>query len=111
MSRRRDQTSQIRARYDFRLSKSAASRAFVVRLAMPPDKEQPEETDNAFHADARNFYKVEKWTQDGTKVDRMPWAGSSLDIARKVFDSAIEHRPRIRLTIRQQPRVLQQWPE
>ena len=30
-----------------------------------------EETDNPFKADDRNFYKVEKWTRDGSKVDRM----------------------------------------
>jgi hypothetical protein len=27
------------------------------------------ETDNPLLADDRNFYKVEKWTKDGTKVD------------------------------------------
>jgi hypothetical protein len=30
-----------------------------------------EEKDNPLLADDRNFYKVEKWTKDGTKVDRM----------------------------------------
>jgi hypothetical protein len=69
-----------------------------------------EETDDPLKADMREFYKVEKWTKDGTKVDRMLWAGSSLDKAREVFESAIKHRPRIRLTIRQRTRVLQQWP-
>jgi hypothetical protein len=29
-----------------------------------------EETDNPLLADDRNYYKVEKWTKDGTKVDR-----------------------------------------
>jgi hypothetical protein len=52
----------------------------------------------------------EKWTKDGTKVDRMLYAGSSLDKARQIFTAAIEHRPRIRLTIRQQIQVLEQWP-
>ena len=46
----------------------------------------------------RDFYKVEKWTQDGTKVDHMLYAGSNLDKARAVFAAAIYHRPRIRLT-------------
>ena len=32
----------------------------------------PDETDNPLCADDRNFYKVEKWTRDGTKVERMP---------------------------------------
>ena len=27
-----------------------------------------EETDDPLVADVRNFYKVEKWTKDGTKV-------------------------------------------
>jgi hypothetical protein len=47
-------------------------------------------------ADHRNFYKVEKWTKDGSKVDR------NLDKTREVFAVAISHRPQIRLTIRQQ---------
>jgi hypothetical protein len=37
-------------------------------------------------------------------------AGSNLDKAREVFAAAIHHRPRIRLTIRQRTRVLEQWP-
>jgi hypothetical protein len=37
-----------------------------------------EETDNPLLADDRNYYKVEKWTKDGAKVDRMLYAGSSL---------------------------------
>ena len=69
-----------------------------------------EETDEPLIADHRNFYKVEKWTKDGTKVERMLYAGSNLDKARKVFAGAVKHRPRIRLTIRQRTRVLQQWP-
>jgi hypothetical protein len=61
-------------------------------------------------ADNRNYYKVEKWMKDGSKVDRMLYAGNSLDKSREVFDAAMKHRPRIRLTIRQRARVLQQWP-
>jgi hypothetical protein len=38
----------------------------------------------------------------------MLYAGSSLDNAREIFTAAIKHRPRIRLTIRQRTRVLQQ---
>ncbi len=37
-------------------------------------------------------------------------AGSNLDKARRVFDRAAKHRPRIRLTIRQRMRVLDEWP-
>ena len=69
-----------------------------------------ETTDDPLYADERNFYKVERWTKDGTKVDRMLFAGNNLDEARKLFVDAIKYRPRIRLTIRQRTRVLQQWP-
>jgi hypothetical protein len=41
----------------------------------------------------------------------MLFAGSSPDKAREVFAAAIYHRPRIRLTIRQQTRVLEEWPK
>jgi hypothetical protein len=53
------------------------------------------------YADDRNFYKVEKWTKDGTKVDRLLYAGNSLAKAQELFAWAIKHRPRICLTIRQ----------
>ena len=68
-----------------------------------------EETNDSLVADQRDFYKVEKWTQDGTKVDHMLYAGSNLDKAQAVFAAAIKHRPRIRLTIRQRSLVLEQW--
>jgi hypothetical protein len=70
-----------------------------------------EETDNPLLADDRNFYKVEKWTRDGTKVDRLLYAGNNLAKAREVFVKALRHRPRIRLTIRQRLAVLDRWPE
>jgi len=69
-----------------------------------------EETDNPLVADHRNFYKVENWTKDGGKVDRLIYAGNNLEKAREVFENAIKHRPRIRLTIRQRTRMLRQWP-
>jgi thiamine monophosphate kinase len=56
------------------------------------------------------FYKEEKWTRDGTKVDSLLYAGNNLGRARSVFENAIKHRPRIRLTIRQRMRVLDEWP-
>jgi hypothetical protein len=40
----------------------------------------------------------------------MLYAGNDLDKAREAFAKAIKHWPRIRLTIRQRTRVLQQWP-
>ena len=77
-------------------------------IAMP--RWSDEETDNPLRADDRNFYKVEKWTKDGTKIERLLYAGNNLNKARKLFAEAIKHRPRIRLTIRLRTRVLQKWP-
>jgi hypothetical protein len=74
--------------------------------------DQPdEETDEPLIANDRNYFKVEKWTSDGSKVERLLYAGNSLLRAESVFQAAIKHRPRIRLTIRQRSRVLQQWPK
>jgi hypothetical protein len=67
-----------------------------------------EETDNPLLADDRNFYKVEKWTKEGAKIDRLLYAGNNLEKARKLFADAVKHRLRIRLTIRQRRRLLQQ---
>jgi hypothetical protein len=51
-----------------------------------------------------------KWSRDGLRPrELMLYAGNNLDNAREVFTSAVKHRPRIRLTIRQRTRVLQQW--
>jgi hypothetical protein len=69
-----------------------------------------EETEEPLIADHRNFYKVEQWTKDGQRVVEMVFAGSSLDKAKRIFDRMVKHRPRIRLTIRQRTRVLEQWP-
>ncbi len=69
-----------------------------------------EETEDSSRADERNFYKLEKWTKDGTKIDRLIYAGNNLDKARDLFAKAIKHRPKIRLTIRQRTRVLNQHP-
>ena len=72
----------------------------------PDDAGVHEETDSPSHADDRNLYKVEKWTRDWTKVDCLLYGGNSLGGARAVFERAIRHRPRVRLTIRQRTRVL-----
>jgi hypothetical protein len=48
-----------------------------------------EETDNPLVADNCNFYKVEKWTKNSSKVDRTPFASSNLDT------EAVKHRLRI----------------
>jgi hypothetical protein len=49
-----------------------------------------EETDDPLSADHRNFYKVEKWTKDGTKVDCMLYAGGDLDKARAIVTTPAE---------------------
>lgn len=70
-----------------------------------------EETDDPLLADDRNFYKVEEWTRDGMKVDSLLYAGNNLSKAQEIFANAINHRPRIRLTIRLRTRVPQRWPQ
>ena len=69
-----------------------------------------ETTDDPHYADRRNFDKVERWSRDGMRVDLVLYAGSSLDRARDLFAATVKHRPRIRLTVRQRTRVLQEWP-
>ena len=62
--------------------------------------DQPdEETDDPLVADVRNFYKVEKWTRDGMRVDSLLYAGNNLSKAQEIFANAINHRPRISLLI------------
>jgi hypothetical protein len=65
-----------------------------------------EETDNPLLADDRNYYKVEKWTRDGMKVEDLLYAGNNLDKARSIFERTVKHRPRIR----ERMRVLDMWP-
>ena len=62
------------------------------------------------HADRRNFYKVEKWSRDGMRVVELLFAGTSLGKAGRIFERTTQHRPRIRLMIRQRMRVLGEWP-
>ncbi|MBO0718075.1 MAG: hypothetical protein J2P55_12160 [Rhizobiales bacterium] len=69
-----------------------------------------EETDNPLLADERNFFKVELWSRDGQRVERLLWAGNAPDRARAIFDAKVRHRPRGRYTIRQRTRVIDQWP-
>jgi hypothetical protein len=44
---------------------------------MPDDDWSDEETDDPPYADERNFYKVEKWTFDRSKVDSLLYAGNT----------------------------------
>ncbi len=67
-----------------------------------------EETENPQYAD--RHYKVEKRSRDGLRVELMIYAGNNLDKARRIFDRTHKHRLRIRLTIRQRMRVLDEWP-
>jgi hypothetical protein len=60
-----------------------------------------EETDELLIADHRNFYKVEQWSRDGQRIERMLFASNSLDRAREIFKAEIRRRPRGRDTIRQ----------
>jgi hypothetical protein len=69
-----------------------------------------EETDDPHYADRRNFYKVEKWSRDGLRVELILRAGNNLDKARRIFERTAKLRPGIRLTIRQCMRVIDEWP-
>ncbi len=89
-----------------RISKSAPPESLcgACTEAMPNEDEiSDEETTEPLVADAWNFYKVQKWTRDGAKVESLLYAGNSLGRARSVFERAIKHRPRIHF--RQQTRV------
>jgi hypothetical protein len=70
-----------------------------------------ETTTDSDYTNHRNFYKVELWTKDDQRVERLLHAGNRIDEARAVFAAAIKHRPRGRYTIRQRCRVVEQWPE
>jgi hypothetical protein len=69
-----------------------------------------ETTGDPVIADERNFFKVELWTPDDMHIERMLFAGNSLDRARAIFADFIREQPRAKLTIRQRTRVLDRWP-
>jgi hypothetical protein len=48
--------------------------------------------------------------RDGQLVERLLFAGNSLDKARALFTAYGKRRPRARLTIRQRTRVVAEWP-
>jgi hypothetical protein len=60
-----------------------------------------ETTTDSDYANIRNFYKVELWTKDDQRVERLLHAGNRIDAARAVFNAAVKHQPRGRYTIRQ----------
>ena len=41
---------------------------------MTADDWSHEETDDPLYADRRNFYKVEKWSRDGQRVEELLFA-------------------------------------
>jgi hypothetical protein len=80
-------------------------------LSKPPTGDLfREETDDPLVADRRNFFKIELWTRNGLHIERLLFAGNSLDKAREVFAAFTKKRPRARLTIRQRNRVMDEWP-
>jgi hypothetical protein len=47
-----------------------------------------ETTTDSDYANMRNFYKVELWTKDDQRVERLLHAGNRIDAARAVFNAA-----------------------
>jgi hypothetical protein len=76
-----------------------------------PDPFGPEETDDPVYADQRNFFKVERWSDDDQYIDAMLYAGNRIERAREVFGNLVRRRPAGRYTIRQRARVLMKWPK
>ena len=56
-------------------------------------------TDDPLYADRRNFYKGERWSRDGQRIEEMLFAGNSPAKAQRIFERFITKRPRSRLTI------------
>jgi len=48
--------------------------------------------------------------RNGLRVEPLLDAGNNLDKAQRIFERTHKQRPRIRLTIRQRMRVLDEWP-
>lgn len=68
------------------------------------------ETSDPDVADARNYYKVEKWDAGGLHVEALLHASNDLSRARAIFVAERKRRPRGRYTLRQSIRVLERWP-
>ena len=54
-------------------------------------RQSDDETNDPLIADNRNFYKVEKWTKDGAKVDHMLYAGEQMANRELVHDNFFAH--------------------
>ena len=50
----------------------------------PPTTGPPTKPNYPLHADRRNFYKVEKWSRDGQRVEELLFAGNSLAFRRRL---------------------------
>jgi hypothetical protein len=50
-----------------------------------------EETKDPLYADRRNFYKVEKWSRNGRRVEPLLYAGNNLDKAQRIFERTTKH--------------------
>ena len=59
-----------------------------------------ETTTDRDYANQRYFYKVELWTKDDQRVERLLHAGNRIDAAWAVFNAAIKQQPGGRWTIR-----------
>jgi hypothetical protein len=76
-----------------------------------PDPFGPQETDNPVYSDERNFYKVERWSDDDQHIEVLLYAGNRLDRARQMLNQLVTTDPAGRYTIRQRARILAKWPE
>lgn len=71
-----------------------------------------QETDDPVDTDERNFYKVERWSDDDQHIEALLYAGNRVDRARQMLDELVTTRPAGRYTIRQRGRmILAKWPE
>ena len=74
-------------------------RRLVPRRNRPPTRRRPSQL--------LQGREVEQgWAADWEMV----FAGNSLAKAQRIFENFTKKRPRVRLTIRQRTRVLQEWP-
>ena len=69
----------------------------------------PQETDDPVYADARNFYKVERWSDDDQHIEALLYAGNRLEVARLRLEEAVMTHSARRYTIRQRARILGKW--
>ena len=69
------------------------------------DQWSDEQRDDPQYADQRDFYKVEKWSRDGMRIEQMIYADSSLGKVQAIFSAKVKHRARVQPTIGQRTRV------